>query len=72
MDEQTRRAMYATKLKAHYHNLTNADLVKQLAALDGETTRFLTRLVNTAYRENQPAIEVAEIVKFYTHDMAAL
>lgn len=72
MDEQTRRAMYATKVKAHYHNLTNANLVKTLATLDGDTTRFLTDLVNRAYHEDKPAIEVAEAVKFYTHDMAAI
>lgn len=70
MDEQTQRAMYATKVKAHFFNLTNTHLVKALAKLDEGTTRFLTSMVTQSYRENRPAIEVAEVVKFYTHDFA--
>lgn len=72
MDEQTKRALYATKVKAHFHNLTQSNLVKKLQQLDDETVRYLTTQVTQAYHKGTPAIEVAEMVKFYTDDLSAI
>lgn len=67
MESQTRRIMYATKLKAAYWNLTaGRSLVRDLKALDTDSVKFLTDMVNGYFLDKKPVDELAEIIAFYT------